>query len=308
MTICIYHGNCADGFASAWAVRHALGDVEFHAGVYQNPPPDVENKDVILVDFSYKRPVLEEMAKSANSVLILDHHKTAAEDLTGLQQPFGPGWDRHMRNVDQDHMEGVWGKIYALFDMERSGAGITWDFFFPDKKRPPLIDIIEDRDLWRFKLPLTREIQAAVFSRPYDFDTWDRLMLDTDLSALGIEGLAIERKHHKDIAELVAVCKRRVVIGGHSVWAASLPYTLTSDAGHLMAEPGEPFAACYWDTPEGRVFSLRSREGGMDVGEVAKMYGGGGHKNASGFRVPYNELAADGSPRSRMDSLTAPKE
>ncbi|WP_426808049.1 hypothetical protein ABOC32_16890 [Pseudomonas sp. WOUb67] len=54
------------------------------------------------------------------------------------------------------------------------------------------------------------------------------------------EGAAIERKHHKDIAELVAVVKRRLVIGGHDVPAASLPYTLTIDAGHLMAQGTRP--------------------------------------------------------------------
>ena len=80
------------------------------------------------------------------------------------------------------------------------------------------------------------------------------------------------------------VCQRRMVIAGHDVPVASLPYTLTSDAGHLMAH-GEPFAACYWDTPEGRVFSLRSTDDGMDVSVIAKQYGGGGHAHASGFRV-----------------------
>ena len=51
-----------------------------------------------------------------------------------------------------------------------------------------------------------------------------------------------------------------------------------------MAE-GEPFAACYWDTPEGRVFSLRSSSDGVDVSEIAKQFGGGGHKNAAGFKI-----------------------
>lgn len=64
--LCIYHGHCDDGFAAAWAVRHAMGDqVEFHLGQYGHEPPDVSNRDVILVDFSYKRPVLEAMRKAA---------------------------------------------------------------------------------------------------------------------------------------------------------------------------------------------------------------------------------------------------
>lgn len=48
MTICIYHGNCADGFGAAWAVRKALGDIEFYAGKYQEPPPDVTGMHQVL--------------------------------------------------------------------------------------------------------------------------------------------------------------------------------------------------------------------------------------------------------------------
>jgi oligoribonuclease NrnB/cAMP/cGMP phosphodiesterase (DHH superfamily) len=172
--------------------------------------------------------------------------------------------------------------------MDKSGAGLTWDYFRPYQKRPRLIDHIEDRDLWRFKLPYTRMISAALFSRPYEFELWDSLMSSDDMSQLIVEGGAIERKHHKDIKELVAVTRRWMVIGGVSMPVANLPYTLTSDAGHLMAtaELLTKIAACYWDTPEGRVFSLRSTDDGPDVSAIAIKYGGGGHAHAAGFRMP----------------------
>jgi oligoribonuclease NrnB/cAMP/cGMP phosphodiesterase (DHH superfamily) len=151
MPLCIYHGNCADGFTAAWVVNKWYGEghidrepMEFHPGVYQEPPPDVAGRDVIMVDFSYKRPVLEEMAKKANSILILDHHKTAQEDLA-------------------EPIEGV----VVEFDLERSGAMMAWNHYFPGKLAPRLIEHVQDRDLWRFNLPLTRDIQAAIFSYPH---------------------------------------------------------------------------------------------------------------------------------------------
>jgi len=301
--LCIYHGNCADGFTAAWVVRRFFnGAVDFHAGVYQSPPPDVTGRDVVIVDFSYKKPVLEEMAHKANSILVLDHHKTAAEDLAGLDKA-GTTWDRHLTNAYQDRCEGITRSLYALFDMDRSGAGITWDYFFPDTPRPDLLNRVEDRDLWRFSYGDTRSVQAALFSYAYDFGTWD-LLMKVNLETLRIEGDAIERKHHKDIAELTQVVTRPMKIrapwldgpapadlGFVMVPMANLPYTLTSDAGHLLCGTEHPFAGCYWDTPDGRVFSLRSRDDGADVGEVAKQYGGGGHAHASGFRVPYDKLA-----------------
>lgn len=263
----IYHHNCADGFSAAWCFWHRYGEAcDFHPGVYSEAPPDVTHRVVYLVDFSFKRAVVEQMLASARLVTLIDHHKTAIEDLAGL--------------------EVTHSNFIAYTDIERSGATLAWDFLFPRQTRPLLLGHVEDRDLWRFRLPNTREIQADVFSHPYTFETWDRLMSagQAELLQMTVAGAAIERKHHKDIAELVRVCQRTMTIGGHTVPAASLPYTMTSDAGHLMAE-GHPFAACYWDTPEHRVFSLRSRDDGADVSAIAAAYGGGGHKHAAGFRV-----------------------
>jgi hypothetical protein len=286
--LCIFHGNCADGFGAAWAVRQYFGEanVDFHAGLHGNPPPDTRGRTVVIVDFCYKRPVLDDMAKTANSVLVLDHHKTAQDDLSDISGP--DGWEPWVNSSKSDNPDG---KLGAVFDMDRSGAGLTWDFFFPETARPKLLDHIEDRDLWQFKLDGTREIQAALFSYPYDFGIWDKFMLLDDLDELHAEGITIERKHFRDIGELLGVCQRRLTIAGHDVPVANLPYTLTNDATHKMAE-GEPFAACYYDKEQGRVFSLRSTEDGLDVSEIARSYGGGGHKHAAGFQVPRDhELA-----------------
>lgn len=268
--LCIYHGNCQDGFAAAWCVRRAFGlQVEFVAGFYQDPPPDVTGREVIIVDFSYKRAVLEAMAAVAQSILILDHHKSAMDELAGLPaaSPLRPE-----------------SGLGALFDLDRSGAGLAWDYF-SHEKRPPLIDHIEDYDLWRFRLSRTREVCAALFSYPYDFALWDELMRPNLLAQLSDDGAAIERKHHQDIANLLPVVRREMVIGGIRMPVANLPITLASDAGHQMASEARGIAACYSDTPSGRVFSLRSVPGGPDCQAIAVLYGGGGHVHAAGFHV-----------------------
>lgn len=298
----IYHANCADGFTAAWAVRQAM-DADFHPGVYGEPPPEVNGRDLVLVDFCYPPEVMMLLQWRARSILVLDHHQSAEKSMPSsednalgqltVRRINRPGftWADFQRWVKADQDEGTHKAIiYALFDMERSGAGIAWDFFHPGKARPAMIDHVEDRDLWRFRLHGTRQIQAAVFSYPYSFEVWDQLM-QAPMFELYQQGLSIERKHHKDVAELVAVARRRMVIGHYSVPVASLPYTLASDAGALMAQ-GESFAACYYDTADARVFSLRSTDDGIDVSEVAQLYGGGGHVRAAGFRVPRDhELA-----------------
>lgn len=299
----IYHGNCADGFGSAWAINKCFGnleEIEFFPGVYQKEPPSVKGKVVVMVDFAYKPEVVERMLNEARAILILDHHKSAIEafeeyDFRGRKIDMS-NWSKQVdfsrfkENLLIDQCENAGPRVYTYFDLHRSGAMITWDFFNPDIPAPNLIRHIQDRDLWRFDLPKTREIQACVFSHPYDFTVWDFLS-EMDTNILAREGEAIERKHFKDIDELLGVCQREMEIAGFVVPVASLPYTLTSDAGHKMAQ-GKPFAACYWDTRGTRIFSLRSTDDGMDVSEIAARYGGGGHKNAAGFSVPRDhELA-----------------
>ena len=264
-SLCIYHGNCLDGFGAAWAVRHALGDnVAFYKGIHQQSPPDVTGMDVFLVDFSYKKKVLEDMLKVAASITILDHHISAENDLSVLLKA---------------------GKVQGLFDMNKSGAMLAWEWFIPDRPAPELIAYIQDRDLWQFKLKGTREINAALASYPYDFEVWDNLMESADgIDILKRDGEAIERRLQKDVKELIASGVRRMVIGGHDVPVLNASSAYVSDAGHIMSI-GEAFAACYWDHADGRSFSLRSSDDGIDVAEVAKKYGGGGHEKAAGFTV-----------------------
>lgn len=295
--LCIHHSPCQDGFTAAWCVRHALGEenVEFHPGVHGEPPPDVTGRDVVIVDFSYKRPVLEKMAETAKSILILDHHVSAQKDLAGIPAP-------PVSHPDDPTLRG-WlpdAGMFALFDMDRSGAGIAWDYFHAES-RPWFVNHVEDRDLWRFKLEGTREVAAYLFSHEYDFKSWDEVShagSDEEVVDIMLAGAAIERKHHKDIAELVGRNKREFVIEGDRVWALNVPYTLVSDAGHALCklDPARPFACCYFDSGDWREFSLRSLADGADVSEIAKRYGGGGHAHAAGFRVPIENLWDDGSP------------
>lgn len=301
--ICIYHGNCADGFGAAWSVRNAIGgDVEYHAGVYQQAPVNVAGKYVVLVDFCYPTHILEEMVKDALGILIIDHHKSAMSSFKEAveEKPWlfidmsecskKVNFERYLENLAIDRCENCGPRIYGYFDMNRSGAMMAWDFFNWEDEPPNLIKHIQDRDLWRFDLKNTREIQAALFSYIYDFDVWDSLMkLPTE--DLAKQGHAIERKHFKDINEFIKVAAHRMTIAGHDVPVLNAPYFYSSDAGHILAQ-GEKFAACYWDQPDGRVFSLRSSEEGMDVSEIAKQFGGGGHKNAAGFKVPVDSSVA----------------
>lgn len=274
--LCIFHANCLDGIAAAAAVYQHYkdaGGVDFFPAHYDKPPPIVSDRDVIMVDFSYKRPVLLKMAEEATSITILDHHKSAQEELVDLPD-----------------------NVAATFDMNRSGAKMAWDVFMPNMRTPRLVEHIEDRDLWRFSLMHTRAITAALFSGNFVIEDWADMLTDPledekvrqGTTNLIIEGRAIERARFVQYDKILEGT-HRMVIDWVEVPAVNAPPSMASDLGHMLIQQQRAegrfgtFAVVYSRVGEKTVYNLRSADDGMDVQAIAARFGGGGHRNAAGF-------------------------
>lgn len=262
-TLVLYHAGCPDGFGSAWAFYQKYGNkAEYRPVRYGEPYPDVTGRSVFIVDFSYPRTILEEMRESAESLIVLDHHKTAEEALKGLD--------------------------YCHFDMTHSGAYLAWEHLFGADNVPLLIQYVEDRDLWKWELNGSEEILSAIDSHKKTFDNWNYLnsMLQEegsdDWNNLYEVGAAILR-YKNSLVKAISKRAYRLSIGEDQVLALNSS-VFQSELGNLLSE-GEPYAAIYYWNGENFIFSLRSKESGVDVSDVAKRYGGGGHKNAAGFSV-----------------------
>lgn len=272
--LCIYHGGeCLDGFAAAWVVwrKFGAGNVAFYPGIYGKPIPNVTGQNVVIVDFSYKRPEMIELAKNAKSVLVLDHHKTASDELDGL--------------------EFECSNIEVIFDMGRCGSMLAWTYYFPDEPAPLFLAYIQDRDLWTKKIPGVEEFTSALRSYPMDFGVWNEIIIASILydraklpEPLIEQGVAIQR-YFRTLVESTKKHAHMRTIAGHMVPVVNASLFLASEVCGELAE-GHPFAAMYTETATDVIWSLRSRGDGADVSEVAKKFGGGGHKNAAGFTVP----------------------
>lgn len=301
---CAASGNCpsqedvprschiCDG-GLGWCKKCCRGEVELDqpCGI-----PRVEGLTMLIVDFSYSLTTLQAMAREARSVLVLDHHKTAQDDLKDIMTPPAT-WSSWIAPI-------TWTgpNLRAIFDMNRSGAGITWDYLIGGT-RSPIIKLIEDRDLWRFSLPDSRAFHALLTSYdigdlPVMFKLLDKLNrwaesykrhgygsghLDTECWQDAMrEGYAILRAQEHAVAVAVASTRRTMRISGYVVPVANVPHEMASDAGHLLCiHPNQEqmgqahlcdFSATYYDGADGRRhFSLRSPPGGADVGTIAKQ-------------------------------------
>lgn len=268
--VCIFHAECTDGMAAAWALRAAFRGMaeqfEFRPMRYGDPL-DVEalrGKSVYILDFSFPRATLLALSKVTSFLLVLDHHKTAQADLEGL--PF------------------------CTFDMARSGAGLAWDEIAEGfcGGRPPIIDYVEDRDLWRFKLPHAKAVGAAlqelpvgVPGQPLDFEAWDRAaqMSVEQLAMMGTLHLLTQHR----LAKVIARHAQPAILGGHACKVA-VTAVLQSEVGELLTSEHPMGVTCFQREDGKWVYSLRSRSD-FDVSEVARQFGGGGHAQAAGFTV-----------------------
>lgn len=271
-TVVLYHAECADGFGAAWAIWKQFPSARYIPVKHGNPPPpELTMQRVVIVDFSYDRRTLEQLASETQALLVLDHHITAEKALVDLP--------------------------YAYFDMKKCGAVLAWEWAH-DHPAPWLLDYIQDKDLWIWALPSSREINAAIASHPFDFHLWDGFK-QKDLEQ---EGRAILRYEQELVSKLAA---QAVMVEFQGAVIPSVQSAiLTSQIGERLSTD-HPFCIIWHDRDGRRYYSMRSREDGSDVGAIATSFGGGGHTHAAGFSIT---LGPDGSlpdnpalPRSIID-------
>lgn len=263
-TYVLYHANCTDGFGAAWGAWNYHKENAIYIPVqHGNPVPEMEpESQIYILDFCYPFDVLKELASKQNIVVVIDHHKTSQESLPEIVPP----------------------NLLCYFDMNQSGAMMSWKYWWPSSRCiPELVDYIQDRDLWQWKLPQSHEVSAALSSYPMDFTLWNNLQIDQ----LKTEGKSVLR-HTMQQASALAGNAFPMEVGGYQVHVVNATNFISEVCELIcLCYPGEPFAASYKDLSDAkRVWSLRTIHADFDVSKIAKRYGGGGHRAAAGFTQP----------------------
>ncbi len=285
--VCLYHADCFDGMGAAWAVYKRFPKGKYIAVDYKDGLPEgLEGKHVIIVDFSFDQEEMDYIAMNAAKLTFLDHHERSEAIAQML---------REMSSV-------VDTEIFAEYDANRSGALMAWEHFHPGQPVPQIIQHISDRDLWRFTLPDTKVIMSGLGMYLLDLQVWDELFtsfeMETELGQqmliehLRLAGPFVDRAKSTDVVRIIGQTLRTIELDGHTVPLINVPRSLASEALAKLAQD-QPFAAGYYDEPEHRIFSLRSRkDGGVIVNRIARLFGGDGHPHAAGFRVPRDHALA----------------
>ncbi len=273
----IYHFPCHDGFAAAYCAWRKFGsDADYYPTNYGKDAPDVRDRNVYILDFSYPKEIMEKIFATANRTVWLDHHKTAFESYLGEVPSNGTFY----------HDDSI---KHIRLDNHRSGAGIAQTFFFPDEVVPSrLILHVEDRDLWKFNYENTKPFCQALAVEPYDFHRWHQLahLKEVDYLKYVADGNIMLRQFAVLVHSMVDQTRRPCQLTPlHKGFAANIPPAYQSEAGHKLATDSGTFGLIWYMNKNGVInCSLRSN-GSYDVSALAKRFGGGGHRNAAGFQL-----------------------
>jgi oligoribonuclease NrnB/cAMP/cGMP phosphodiesterase (DHH superfamily) len=275
----VYHGpTCADGLAAAWCFWNRYKDnVEYKVGLYQ---ADVDygifkNRNVYLVDFLYPPETIYEICKVANHVVVLDHHEDAIKKIFDFYAE--SNWPE---NLD---MTGC--------DTRYSGAMLAW-LYLNTRTPPAFLHYIQDRDLWSWQIPESKNFSRGLFSEPLDFYTLDRCYNEPSfVEHLITKGQILNDEAHIRIERTIKYSTRYIQAGDLTIPVTNCPVDFVSELGNLLAYT-YPLAIMYFDMANSRDFSLRSASNNpshVAVDVVARLFGGNGHKHAAGFKRSLDE-------------------
>jgi hypothetical protein len=272
----LYHGRgCSDGFAAALAAWIFYeGQAEFigldHGQVQTLADlPALDGRAVYILDFSFPAEILAGIDARAAKLVLLDHHKSAAEKLSGFACRCG----------------------VVHFDMSKSGARLAWEFFHPEQPLPDLVRYVEDRDIWAWQYPESGAFLSALDMEAKTFERWQEIagFSAEQVAAFMARGAAMDEKYRKLCADL-AEGAQPLRFNGVEGLMVNAPGMFHSLVGDLLSAKCGSFALM-WSAGQGGAVKvgLRSQRG-FDCIPFAESMGGGGHAQACGFRMGVERL------------------
>ena len=266
-TVILYHGGCPDGFGGAYAAWKKFGEhAEYIPLSRGEPVPEgFAGRQLYFIDFTYPKEIMDRFAAEAASIVVLDHHLGVQDVVEAMPE--------------------------HVFDTNRSGAVIAWEYFHPDTPVPIFLRYVQEGDLWRFSLPDSRAVLAYAYAQKFSFEEWDRLVRDFEdapTRAAYIEKGRAYAEHFTILAEQIANKAQLVTFEGHECLLVGAASMFTSDVGAELAKRKPPMGIMLNMNKDVLHVSLRSVPG-FDASAIARKYGGNGHPQAAGFILRWGD-------------------
>jgi oligoribonuclease NrnB/cAMP/cGMP phosphodiesterase (DHH superfamily) len=273
--VVIYHHPCTDGAGSALCAWLKYRDkIEFIPLQYQDHlTPELEarlhNKNVIMIDISFRKEQFVRMQSITKKIAILDHHDSALKELGDV-----PG-------------------CFFAQNNENSGAVLAWHYFHGiDTQTPTLLRLIEDRDLWRWSErdlsePLSYALYAFYPNR--DFKMYEQYLQSDLLEQLIVCGKSLMAANHDWCVAASAKAEFKTLTTPisnmkYEIICAQFDNSRLFDelAEYLYTNNTTDLVMLWYQRSDGKFkISFRGNNLNINLGEIAREFGGGGHVSAA---------------------------
>ena len=291
------HSHCTDGLVAASIMKYSLQmnhnvepEVIFVSYGKEQEAIDKANINlgttVYCVDFAFNKETTLELCKLAAKVIVLDHHKTAHENLHDLKTHYN---------------------FYFIYDVNKSGASIVRDYckqhldLYTDIKLNQkeilnkVVAMVEDRDLWLFRLPLTKEFAEYIFAymQPNDINRMTEILFKYKFDNLkkicqigetimNYKDNIIEKKLKSYVPVYFHVDNTKLLIINETQ-----PDLVSQLGNELCKKYNIPVCLYNISGSNGSTelsvsLSFRSMDNLEPVDSIARLFSGGGHSCASG--------------------------
>lgn len=278
--VCFYHrsdldGHCGGAIYAKYMTEQGLL-FKLHGIDYGDEIPWdlIDGEDLTIIDWSFQPwSLFCEVLRRANSVMWIDHHKSAIEEYQRSE-------------VDSQC------RLLTLLDTTKSGCELAWQRFFPNNPMPEAVRLLGRYDVWdhqdRRVLPFQYRMRLEETDpKEHARTVWfpllrERVFLDPYI----IEGnLFLRYQEKQDASEVTHTWFP--LHWNNMLWVAcnrtGKGSTFFKAVWEKEREHFDGMMTFGWTGKRWRI-GLYSDKEDVDCSAIAKANGGGGHKGAAGFQ------------------------
>lgn len=277
----VFYHNDLDGLCSAAIVKHAYPEIpleNFMEINYGWPFPwDIikPGERVWMVDFCLQ-PFSDMNRLNRKAPLVwIDHHKTALEE--------------YQKYLDDDYIH-----IDGLRKIGQAGCELTWQYCFKDEDVPRVVHLLGRYDVWDLYSPEVLQFQMGMRFKDFSLDHqfWN-IVLDidspeeykqgiiNDTIEIGQTIIQWEDVRAKEYCKAYGI---ETFLNGYRAMALNIGRSNSQFFQAGFDKENYDIFIYFCRLPSRKwTVGLIANNDYVDVGEIAKSFGGGGHKSASGF-------------------------
>lgn len=238
----IIHDTDGDGIAAAWCIDKGFKDeysevllIPQRAGVDTIPEGLLETDSVYMVDRTYPWDTLISLSQQVFSVTVIDHHKSAMNRYTETEA-YQVGLDSQCVTYTASSIQFDYSNITVKIDTTHSACMLAHWWVMehgtdPDTSVdvPWFISYIEDRDIWKWELPNSKEINAGMHYYGHTFERYDAMnsgqclveTTKTHIEQVGAIVLQTQLNIIKSIAHGPTVAFKQLIL--EECWTTGMP-------------------------------------------------------------------------------------